>query len=151
MASLSQAGKDRLATCHVDIQRVINEVIRRANEKGTKLDLVVLCGHRTQAEQTKAVADGNSKTPWPRSRHNSLPSEAVDVWPWTPEGKLDWKDIPAGARLMGYIQAVAEDLGVELEFGMDWDGDWRSAGYDPSERFYDGPHLQLKRKGASNG
>ena len=151
MAGLSQIGKDRLATCVPEIQLVINEVIARANKAGIKLDLVVLCGHRTRSEQNEAVAAGNSKTPWPLSRHNTFPSEAVDVWPYTPEGKLDWKDIPAGARLMGFIQAVAIELGVELEFGMDWDGDWRSAGIDPSERFYDGPHIQVKKKGASNG
>jgi hypothetical protein len=47
---------------------------------------------------------------------------------------------------MGYIQAVADEMGIEIELGMDWDMDWRSAGFDPGEFFYDGPHIQLKRK-----
>lgn len=136
MSFLGASSHAKLSTCHPDLQRLILAVSERVN-------FTVLCGHRTEAEQNEAVATGNSKTPWPKSRHNTLPSEAVDVWPWTPEGKLDWKDIPSGARLMGYIQAVADQLGIKVRFGIDWDGDWRSAGFDPSEKFYDGPHVEL--------
>ena len=139
MSFLGAASNAKLDTCHTDLQRLIRKVAERVN-------LTVLCGHRTEDEQNEAVRTKNSRTPWPNSRHNSFPSEAVDVWPYVPVAKIDWKDIPSGARLMGYIQAVADEMGIEIELGMDWDMDWRSAGFDPGENFYDGPHIQLKRK-----
>jgi len=139
MSFLGATSNAKLDTCHSDLQRLLRAVAEKVN-------LTVLCGHRGEEEQNEAVRTGASKTPWPKSRHNSTPAEAVDVWPYVPEVKLDWKDKPAGARLMGYIQAVADSMGIEIELGMDWDMDWRSAGFDPEENFYDGPHIQLKRK-----
>jgi peptidoglycan L-alanyl-D-glutamate endopeptidase CwlK len=136
MSFLGKTSLQRLDTCHPDLQRLIKAV-------GERVNFVVLCGHRTKEEQDEAVATKKSKTPWPNSKHNPMPSLAVDVWPWFPEVGLDWKDIPAGARLMGYIQAVADSMGIKVRFGIDWDGDWRSAGFDPSEKFYDGPHVEL--------
>ncbi len=136
MSFLGASSKARLATCHPDLQRLIAEVAEHIN-------FTILCGHRTKEEQDEAVRSKKSKTPWPQSKHNTVPSQAVDVWPWVPEAGLDWKDSPSGARLMGYIQATADRLGIKVRFGMDWDGDWRSAGYDPSEHFYDGPHVEL--------
>ena len=139
MSFLGAASNAKLDTCHPDLQRLLRKVAERVN-------FTVLCGHRGELEQNEAVRTGNSKTRWPNSRHNSFPSEAVDIWPWTPEGKLDWKDIPAGAMLMGYVLAVAHEMGIEIELGIDWNMDWRTAGHDPKEKFYDGPHIQLKRK-----
>lgn len=136
MSFLGARSLAKLETCHPDLQRLIKAVAEKVN-------FTVLCGHRTREEQNEAVVTGKSKTPWPQSKHNSTPSLAVDVWPWFPEVGLDWKDIPAGARLMGYIQATADMMGIKIRLGMDWDMDWRSAGYDPSEKFYDGPHVEL--------
>jgi peptidoglycan L-alanyl-D-glutamate endopeptidase CwlK len=134
MSYLSEASREKLATCHPDLQRLISAVADR-------VDFTVLCGHRTEAEQNKAVAERKSKTPWPKSKHNTLPSQAVDVWPYA--GGVNWEDVPAAARLMGYIQAHADLLGIKIRLGMDWDMDWKSAGKDPGEFFYDGPHLEL--------
>lgn len=126
----------RLATCHPDLRRLLEEVARTVN-------FTVLDGHRDEIDQNRAVAEGRSKTPWPHSKHNTYPSLAVDVWPYYPGTGLNWRDIPAGARLMGYIEATADRLGIKIRFGMDWDMDWRSANFDPGETFYDGPHVEL--------
>jgi peptidoglycan L-alanyl-D-glutamate endopeptidase CwlK len=135
MSFLGAASNAKLDTCHPDLQRLIRRVAERVN-------FTVLCGHRSREEQNEAVVSGKSKKAWPNSKHNSLPSLAVDVWPYFPEG-LNWKDIPAGARLMGYINAVADEMGIKIRLGMDWDMDWHSAGKDLGENFYDGPHVEL--------
>lgn len=134
MSFLGETSNAKLDTCHPDLQRLLRRVAERVN-------FTVICGHRSQSEQARAVAEGKSKTPWPKSKHNSLPSQAVDIWPYT--GGINWADVPAAARLMGYVQAVADEMGIKIRLGMDWDMDWRSAGKDPGENFYDGPHLEL--------
>jgi peptidoglycan L-alanyl-D-glutamate endopeptidase CwlK len=72
-----------------------------------------------------------------------LPSKAVDVTPWFKGVKIDWKDIPAFARLAGYVQRIADEKGIKIRWGGDWNGDWRTAGHDPNERFLDAPHIEL--------
>lgn len=134
MSFLGAASNAKVDTCHPDLRRLVLAVAER-------VDFTVLCGHRTEVEQNEAVAKGASKTPWPKSKHNAYPSLAVDVWPY--QGGINWKDIPAGARLMGYFQATADAMGIKIRLGMDWDMDWKSAGFDPGENFYDGPHIEL--------
>lgn len=136
MNTLGEVSRRRLETCHPALQQLINAVAEKVN-------LTVLCGHRTEEEQNEAVREKKSKTPWPQSKHNTFPSQAVDVWPYFPGAGIVWEDLPAGARLMGYIQATADQLGIKIRLGMDWDMDWRSAGKDPGENFYDGPHVEL--------
>ncbi len=136
MSYLGAASRAKLDTCHPDLQRLMLAVAEKVN-------FTVLCGHRTKEEQDEAIRKRASKTPWPNSKHNSLPSRAVDVWPYVPVAGLDWEDLPSGARLMGYIQGTADQMGIKIRLGMDWDMDWRSSGFDPSERFYDGPHVEL--------
>lgn len=136
MSFLGATSNAKLDTCHPDLQRLIRAVAERVN-------FTILCGHRTKEDQDTAVVEGKSKTAWPNSKHNTSPSQAVDIWPYVPEAGLDWKDIPAGARLMGYVNAVADEMGIKIRLGMDWDMDWHSAGKDLGENFYDGPHVEL--------
>jgi hypothetical protein len=46
------------------------------------IDFKILCGHREEKEQNEAFNKGNSKLKWPQSKHNSLPSLAVDIAPF---------------------------------------------------------------------
>lgn len=125
----------RLSTCHQDLQHVLTEAI------ATGPDFTVLCGHRGKAEQDAACAAGLSKTPFPTSRHNSLPSMAVDIAPYP----VDWNDYDRFRALADHILLTAARLGVPLRWGGDWDGDGktRSDG-DTDERFVDLPHFELK-------
>ena len=43
MPAFSQRSKDRLATCHPDLQRVMNKVVER-------YDISIICGHRGEEE-----------------------------------------------------------------------------------------------------
>ena len=133
----------RLSTCHPDLQRVMRHAIETA-----PMDFTILCGHRNQADQDKAVAEGLSKTPWPTGKHNSLPSHAVDIAPLTADGKIDWTYESAFARLARHVLACAGELGVPLRWGGDWNRNGRTrAEGDKAETFVDLPHFELHGAG----
>jgi peptidoglycan L-alanyl-D-glutamate endopeptidase CwlK len=138
MPSFSETSRQKLTTCDPRLQDILNEAIQY-------VDFMILEGHRGQAAQDEAVRKGNSQKPWPTGNHNSLPSKAVDVAPLSSQlnDKLSWKDIVAFGRLMGYIDCIAKRQGVKLRFGLDWDGDFRTVGLDPNEKFLDAPHVEI--------
>ena len=89
MAEFSKKSLDHLKTCHVDLQRLFMEVIK-------KYDCSILEGYRGREEQEKAVKKGNSEKHYPESKHNKVPSLAVDVAPYP----VDWKN---RAAFMGFV------------------------------------------------
>ena len=109
----------QLATCHVDLQRLVKAV-------AAHIDVVVICGHRTQKEQNAAFARGASKLMWPKSRHNSYPSKAVDL----AVDPLDWNDIESFKTLGAIVKAKAAEMGIAVQ----WGGEWRMRDY---------PHFEL--------
>lgn len=123
MAKFGKTSIARLNTCHPDLQRLFNEVIK-------EVDCTILCGHRTEEEQTKAFESGNSQVKWPNSKHNSAPSLAVDVAPYP----IEWNNIAVFKALAGIVKKKATELGIAIE----WGGDWKT--------FKDYPHYQLKEK-----
>ena len=124
-----------------ELQEILFEAIQTISFR-------ILEGHRDEASQNKAYAEGRSKLKWPNGNHNKFPSDAVDLIPAStqPGDTYSWKDVVAFGRLMGYIQAIADRSGVKLRFGLDWDGDWRTVGQDPDEKFLDAPHVEVVRK-----
>jgi peptidoglycan L-alanyl-D-glutamate endopeptidase CwlK len=134
--SLGRTSLERLSTCHPELQRLLREVDRRLSENKV-LDFTVVCGHRGQKEQDEAYSakPKRSTKRWPESKHNQLPSLAVDVAPYP----TFWGDEASFARLAGYIQAVADELGIRIRWGGDWNGNGRTE----DERFIDLPHLEL--------
>ena len=128
MPTFGQRSLTNLHTAHPDLQKVCNEAIKL-------YDFSVICGHRDKAKQDKAVRNGKSKTPFPKSKHNSLPSLAVDLAPYP----IDWNDTSRFYFLAGVMMGCAEKVGVKLRWGGDWNGDG-----DFKERFRDLPHFELK-------
>ena len=128
MNKFSDASKKRLATCHPDLQKVFNKVIEN-------YDCTVTCGHRGKEEQDEAVRTGASKLAWPNSKHNSLPSKAIDVVPFP----IDWTDTSRFYHFAGFVLAVAQSMGVKLRWGGDWNGDLKFR----DEKFKDLPHFEL--------
>lgn len=125
----------RLASCD---PRLINVVM--AVE--TRFPLKVLCGHRTKEEQDAAVASGNSQTPFPGSKHNSLPSLAVDIVPIEKIGGkefIDWNDRERMTLLAGFILTEGFHQGVKLRWGGDWNGDTATK----DNKFDDLPHVEI--------
>ena len=136
MPAFSVTSKQRLETCDPRLQDLLNEAIKH-------IDFMVLEGHRGEAAQNEAFRSGKSQKRWPDGNHNALPSKAVDIAPYFPEVKIDWGDLIAFGRLMGFIQCLAIQRGIKLRFGLDWDGDFRSVNRDPNESFLDAPHIEL--------
>ena len=128
MPSFGPQSEKHLETCDPRLQRVLREAIKHR-------DFSILCGHRDQAAQDEAVRKGNSKAPWPTSKHNRVPSLAVDIAPYP----IDWTDSLAFATLAGYILRIGDELGVSLRYGGDWDRDGKSK----NEKFLDLPHIEL--------
>lgn len=136
MPSFSTLSKQRLESCDSRLQLLLNEAIKH-------IDFVVLEGHRDEAAQNEAFRTGKSQKKWPDGNHNSFPSRAVDIAPYFPDVKIDWGDVVAFGRLMGFIQCLAVQNNIKLRFGLDWDGDFRTVTRDPNEHLMDAPHIEL--------
>lgn len=120
MPAFSVRSKANLMTCHPELQRLFNEVIKT-------FDCTIICGHRPEAEQLKAFADGNSRVQWPNSWHNQSPSLAVDVVPYP----IDWKDIQRFYKLAAIVLETAIRMGIKVR----WGGNFKT--------FFDGPHFEI--------
>ena len=130
MPTFGKTSTANLATCHTDLQRLANEVIKH-------VDHSVTCGHRGQVDQDKAFAEGKSKLEFPKGEHNKLPSNAIDVAPYP----LNWNDAEAFTLLAGVYFGVAKMMGIKIRLGADWDGDFNILEHS----FKDRPHIELVR------
>jgi len=119
MPSFSIKSKTRLKTANEDLQILFNEVIKH-------YDCVVLCGHRTKQEQEIAFKNKHSKVHFPHSKHNTMPSNAVDIVPYP----VDWNNKNRFYEFAGFVKGVASQLGIQLK----WGGDFK--------HFFDAPHFQ---------
>lgn len=128
MPKFSKLSEQRLATCDSRLQKLLRAAIEH-------VDFTVLCGYRNEEEQEDAFRRGASTKHYPDSRHNTLPSSAVDIAPYP----VDWKDTARFARLVGYIERIAQEHGIRIRWGGDFDGD----GYTVDEKFIDMPHIEL--------
>jgi hypothetical protein len=127
MPSLSSIGKKRLATCDPRLQAVVNEAIKRT-------DFSVLCGHRGREEQEDAFERGTTRVHYPKSKHNSYPSKAVDLAPYP----IDWNNLERFRDLAKIMFEEAEKLNVKLR----WGGDFNMNG-KPDDKFNDMPHYEI--------
>jgi peptidoglycan LD-endopeptidase CwlK len=132
MPKFSKSSLKQLTTCDERLQQIANEAIKH-------VDFVIVEGHRGKEKQDIAFAKGLSKAKWPNGNHNKLPSRAFDFAPYP----LDWSEkIPAIARfafVCGVMKKIADDLGIKIRFGWDWNRD-----LDPrNETFLDWPHVEL--------
>lgn len=127
MPKFGEKSKAALATAHPLLQRLMNAAI-------ADVDFSVLCGHRTEEEQNAAYAGGKSKLKWPRSKHNRVPSLAVDIVPYP----VDWTNIQAFRALAVTIRGHWEEIPPRERAGwwLEWGGDWTS--------FKDYPHWELR-------
>lgn len=124
MPKLSARSERCLATAHPDLQKVFRKVAETEA-------IEIICGHRPKEEQDRAYREGHSRERWPNSRHNSMPSQAVDVCPLP----IDFENLEPFKRLAKRVKEIAALMGVPL----DWGGEcW--------PHFRDYPHYQLARR-----
>jgi len=110
---------------------VHNDLMLLVKEVSKKLDIMVICGHRGQLDQDEAYKRGASKVKFPNSKHNSLPSKAIDCVVTDVRGKnIDWKNIKAFEDMIVEFKLAADRLGIKIECG----GDWKMRDY---------PHIEL--------
>ena len=128
MPRFSARSQANLSSCDERLQRLFNAVIEH-------YDCSVLCGHRGREEQEKAYREGKSNARFGQSKHNSLPSKAVDVVPYP----IDWDDREYFSHFAGYVKALADQMDIKIRWGGDWDMDGRST----DETFSDMPHYEL--------
>ena len=129
MYSFSRKSKAKLETCHPDLQRVFEEVIKH-------VDVTILEGVRSLETQKEYVRRGSSKTL--KSKHLVQPdgySHAVDaiIWPIT------WEDRERFIAFAGFVRGIAAGMGINITSGIDWDCDFSVKDHS----FFDGPHFQI--------
>ena len=135
MPKFSESSMQKLRTCDPNLQILFNYVIRY-------FDCTVVCGERAETEQNKAFADGFSTVQYPNSKHNSSPSEAVDVVPYP----IQWNNTDRMRYFIGFVKGVAQMLkeygtmDKEIVTGVDWDNDT----FLKDQRWNDFPHFQIK-------
>lgn len=134
MPAFSNRSNQRLSTCHDDLQRIMREVVR-------EFDCSILCGHRDEPTQNRMVAEGKSQLPWPQGKHNSMPSQAVDVAPYP----INWHDRERFHYFAGYVMGVAERLRREgkIRSYLRWGGDWSMDTQVKDNRFDDLVHFEI--------
>ena len=129
MPKFGKKSKENLSTCHEDLQKVFNEVIKH-------VDCSVLEGHRDEKRQEKLFSEGKTKVHYPMGRHNTKPSRAVDVVPFP----VDWKARDRFHLFSGYVIGMARGMGISLR----WGGDWNMNFNVDDNKFDDFPHFELR-------
>ena len=127
MPRFSKISKERLATCHPDLQAVCNELIKQ-------YDFSVLEGRRGEKAQNLAYRQGKSQVKYPHSAHNKIPSLAVDLAPYP----IDWDNISRFNEMIIRFDTVANMLRAEGVISSDfvYGGKWAT--------LRDWPHIEIK-------
>jgi peptidoglycan L-alanyl-D-glutamate endopeptidase CwlK len=127
MPQFSKTSQEKLSTCHKDLQKLFNEVVKNYN-------CAIIEGYRSEADQLKAFNEGKSKIKTD-GKHNKNPSLAIDAAPYP----VDWNDKIRFYHFIGYVKATADHLGIKIRCGGDWDGDNDLK----DQTFFDLPHFEL--------
>lgn len=133
MAKFGNRSTKELSTVHPKLQEILNEAIKY-------FDFSIIQGHRGKVEQNGLLAAGKSKLEYPKSKHNQVPSLAVDIVPYP----VDWKDTRRFSVLAGIMYTIAWQRGVKIRWGGNWSRDlvigFRKNGFD------DLPHFEIELK-----
>lgn len=129
MARFGKRSKERLATCDERLIKLFNEVVKT-------FDCTVTQGNRSVAEQEKLYKEGKTKVKF--SKHNYIPSLAVDITPYP----VDYENTDRHYYFGGYVLGVAEKLGIKVRWGGDWDSDRETK----DQTFNDLVHFEVSEK-----
>jgi len=138
MYKFSQLSLERLSSAHEALQRLARIVIKL-------FDISIICGHRSKEDQDKALVEGHSKIAWPKSKHNSFPSRAIDVWPYPvawpsldaipPEYRKAADDYASALASWYYMAGLFKGAGAALDIDLKWGGHFKL--------LFDAPHIEL--------
>lgn len=138
---LGRTSRERLAGVHPQLVRVVE----RAIELST-VDFLVLEGVRTPQRQRELYAQGRTKpgpvVTWTLKSNHFVRADgyghAVDLAPFP----IDWEGptrFPKFDAIAKAMFAAAEELGVRIRWGADWDQDGKARERGES----DSPHFEL--------
>ncbi len=139
MRAWSQSSATKLATCHPDLRKLANAVL-------VFHDCQVITGHRNEQKQNQMVQEGKSKVLWPNGKHNTYPSNAIDLAPYVPN-MSPW-DFEYSLYFAGLVLGTAENLlrSGRMSYAIRWGGNWSATRDGKSFKdvsFYDGLHFEL--------
>lgn len=137
--SLSQRSISNLRQVHPDLVSVVELAIQITGQ-----DFIVIEGVRTQERQDELWAQGRTKpgpiVTWTKdaSSHGIGKDgygHAVDICPFP----VDWNDLSKFDAIYVAMMAAAQELGVRLRYGGDWDMDGKLRERGET----DSPHFEL--------
>jgi len=120
---LSKSSLIKLTTCRTELILLITTAIINS-----PVEFSVVCGKRGEKEQNDCFKNGTSLLKYPNSKHNAIPSKAVDIIPYPTGYKASEKE---WAILMNHIKQTAIKLNINIRCGIDW------------QPFQDKPHIEL--------
>ena len=129
MPNFGTKSKRILTELHPYLQEILLQVIE-------EIDFSIICGCRSRNDQERAFREHVSKLHYPYSKHNTIPSLAVDIIPYPTR----WDDEKEFHKLAKVVICIANGMGYPVIWGGDWDGD----GDTTDQTFNDLAHLQLK-------
>jgi peptidoglycan LD-endopeptidase CwlK len=129
MPAFSRRSLRELSTCDPRLRQLFRRIVEH-------WDCTILEGYRDHERQAQMVAEGKSQLAWPKSKHNSSPSQAVDVVPYP----IDWQDRERMRRFACFVLGYAAATHLRIRWCGDWDGDHRI----DDQGFDDLPHFELE-------
>jgi peptidoglycan L-alanyl-D-glutamate endopeptidase CwlK len=134
MRTWSRTSKEVYDDLHPQLQVIVTRI------RDEVADISLVSGHRGKEEQNDAFDVGASTLRYPDSKHNTLPSIAVDFQPY-PYPKYEPKLWGSLGYIAGRALGIALEEGVTLRWGGDWDGD----GDTTDQSFDDLFHLEITK------
>ena len=130
MPHFGKKSKERLAELDLELQELLQEAIKH-------FDFSITCGYRDEATQNELYNSlpQRTKVKFPNSRHNSYPSQAVDIVPYP----VDYDDRERFTYLAGLVMGIAKVKDIPLR----WGGCWRNDNDLKANDFDDLPHFEL--------
>lgn len=148
--NFGKVSLDRLATCHPDLQLIMNTAIEISD-----IDFGIAEGARPVERQQELYAQGRTApgkiVTWidgvtQKSKHNMVPSMACDIYIWI-NGKAIWDNehLSYIAGLVHGVSAFLFELG-RVNHVVRWGGNFDMDGQLVEESSTDRPHFELIKK-----
>lgn len=139
MPTFSITSQAKLRTCHPLLQQLLNAVV-------LQYDCTIIEGYRSHQRQMLLYSEGKTKVTV--SKHNTDPSNAIDVAPYIVGRGIPWpkhgtnsyiKDLNQFYHFAGFVEAKAKEMNINIRWGGDWDRDHDLA----DQHFDDLVHFEL--------
>jgi peptidoglycan LD-endopeptidase CwlK len=139
MYKFSRLSLQKLQGVHPDLLECVKRVMNYQI-----IDFMVSDGVRSMEAQREYFKAGTTKTM--KSKHLIQPDgfgHAVDLYPhptnWARIQKSDAREIIRFGVLAGLMLKSAQEMGIKIRWGADWDGDGETLDHS----FFDAPHYEL--------